>query len=322
MPDMAHLILAQPLHRTWRHASDAVASPSWPAMEQVLGAQRAQRFGEGLKYGMRMWLYQRSRQRFARRLATLPAWAQMFRDDPTLYFIPWRAFLDGRWDMAQRLSACGTDLAAAHAVFGPERCERLRQGERIALCETDDFAIHLGRNTVCCHEGFWALTLLDAQGVALFNLSFGFLADRHVLVASLQGLQKSHDDTQDRIRLLTKRAHGLRPSVLLLNVFVQLCQLWGMERIQGIDPDYQIKQRNRAAGKGFTFDYRALWQEAGGMRQGQGHWDLPCALPERAAADIPTHKRAMYARRYALRHQLAQQLALQWALAGTAPAVH
>lgn len=319
---MAHLTSVQPLHRAWRYTADAAASSYWPGMTEVLGSQRAQRLGEGLKYGARMWWFQRSRQRFAHQLATLPEWAGMFRDDPTLYFIPWRAFLDGRWDMAQRLAGCGTDLAAAHAVFGPERCQRLRHGERIALCQTDDFAIHLGRNHVCCHEGFWALTLQDAQGVALFNLSFGFLASRQVLVASLQGLQRSGEDTQDRIRLLTKRAHGLRPSMLLLHVFVMLCQRWGMERIQGIDPDYQIKQRNRAPGKGFTFDYRALWQEAGGQREGRQYWDLPLALPERAAAEIPTHKRAMYARRYALRQQLAQQLALQWSMSGAAPAMH
>ncbi|WP_162255824.1 DUF535 family protein [Acidovorax sp. Root70] len=291
-------------------------------MEEVLGAQRAERPGEGLKYGLRMWFSKQSRRRFARQLATLPEWATMFRAEPTLYFIPWRAFLDERWGVGKRLTACGTDLAAAHAVFGPDRCERLRHGERIALCQTNDFAIHLGRNRICCHEGLWALTLVDAQGVALFNLSFGFLANRHVLVASLQGLQKSHEDTQDRIRMLTKRTHGLRPATLLLHVFVMLCQLWGIEHIQGIDPDYQIKQRNRAPGKGFTFDYRALWQEAGGLRQGHGYWDLPRTLPERAAADIPTQKRAMYARRYAQRQQLAEQLARQWAMTGSPPAVY
>lgn len=318
---MTQLLFANPLRRAWRYTPHAVRYPSWPGMADVLGVQRARRPGEGVKYGLRAWLFQRSRQRFARQLASLPSWAAMFRDDPTLYFIPWRAFLDGRWGMAQRLSACGEDLVAAHGVFGPERCEHLRHGKRIVLCQTEDFAIQLGKNQICCHEGFWALTLLDAQGTALFNLSFGFLAERHVLVASLQGLQKSQDDTQDRIRLLTKRAHGLRPPMLLLNVFVMLCQHWGMQRIQGIDPDFQIKQRNRAPGKGFTFDYRALWEEAGGKREGSGHWDLPCALPERAAVDIPTHKRAMYARRYALRHQLAQQIAQQWAQADAAPTV-
>lgn len=69
---------------------------------------------------------------------------------------------------------------------------------------------------------------MDAEGVALFNLSFGVLGDRHVLVASLQGLQKSNDETKDRISLLTKRAHGLRPPILLLDVFVMLCQASGM----------------------------------------------------------------------------------------------
>lgn len=318
---MAQLLLAQSLYRAWRHAP-ATPPPYWPGMAQVLGAQRAARPGEGLKYGLRMWFSTQSRQRFAHQLASLPEWAAMFRDEPALYFIPWRAFLDGRWAVGHRLAACGTDLAAARAVFGPERCERLRRGERIALCQTEDFAVHLGRNHVCCHEGLWALTLVDAQGVPLFNLSFGFLANRHVLIASLQGLQKSHEDAQDRIRLLTKRAHGLRPATLLLHVFMMLCQLWDIERIQGIDPDYQIKQRNRAPGKGFTFDYRALWQEAGGLRRGLGYWDLPGTPPERAAADIPTHKRTMYARRYALRHQLAEQLACQWAMAGTPAAVH
>jgi len=105
--------------------------------------------------------------------------------------------------------------------------------------------------------------------------------------------------------------------MLLLNVFVMLCQRWGMQHIQGIDPDFQIKQRNRAPGKGFTFDYRALWEEAGGKRDGSGYWDLPLTLPERAAADIPSNKRSMYARRYALRHQLAQHVAVEWESSGS-----
>ena len=146
---MPQLLFANPLHRTWRYAATSTASPCWPGMAKVLGEQRAHRPGEGLKYGLRAWLFQRSRQRFAGQLAALPSWAAMFRDDPTLYFIPWRAFLDVRWGMAERLSACSADLAAAHAVFGSERCERLRHSERIVLCETEDFSIHLAKNKIC-----------------------------------------------------------------------------------------------------------------------------------------------------------------------------
>ncbi|RQO83276.1 hypothetical protein DBV10_04600 [Acidovorax sp. FJL06] len=301
------------LRRSWRH----LASPGrWPAMQDVLGHERARRFGEGAKYTARLWVSGSSRHRFMGQLAVLPEWSALFENDPAHYFIPLRSYLDRRWGVGRRFEACAQDLAAAQATFGPARSAALRCGQPVLLCGTSDFSIHLGKNTICCHEGFWALTLSDAQGQALFNLSFGFLGSDRVLIASIQGVQKASESAQDTIRTLTKRAHGLRPQAMLLNVFQMLCQQWSVRQVLAIDPEHQIKYRKRSGGKGFTFDYRALWEDAGGARQPDGYWLLPNALQERQPSEIPSHKRAMYARRYGLRNHLAEQMRLQWTPGG------
>lgn len=297
------------LRRGWRHAA---GMRDWPRMQDVIGHERAHRFGEGLKYGMRLLVSRPSRNEFMGQLTELQEWHALFQHEPAHYFIPLRSYLDRRWGVHQRFAVCAQDLATAHATFEAGRCARLRLGEDLLLCSTADFSIHLRKNQVCNHEGFWALTLSDPQGQALFNLSFGFLSCSEVLIASIQGLRKDCALAQDTIRTLTKRAHGLRPTALLLDVFQMLCRHWRIRRILAIDPDHQIKQHKRAGGKGFTFDYRALWSDAGATPRADGYWLLPNRLRERPASEIPSNKRSMYARRYALRDALAEQIARQW----------
>jgi len=297
------------LRRGWRHAA---GMRDWPRMQDVIGHERAHRFGEGVKYGMRLLVSRPSRNEFMGQLTELQEWHALFQREPAHYFIPLRSYLDRRWGVHQRFAACAQDLATAHATFEARRCARLRLGEELLLCGTADFSVHLRKNQVCTHEGFWALTLSDAQGQALFNLSFGFLNCSEVLIASIQGLRKDSTDAQDSIRTLTKRAHGLRPAALLLDVFQLLCRHWRIRRTLAIDPDHQIKQHKRSGGKGFTFDYRGLWSDAGATLRADGYWLLPERLRERPASEIPSHKRSMYARRYALREALAGQIAQEW----------
>jgi len=299
----------QGLSRGWRY----LMKPShWPSMHAVLGMDRARRFGEGAKYGARLFLSYASRRRFMDQLFALQEWYALFQRDPTLYFIPLRSYLDCRFSVHRRFAVCAQDLTTAYCTFGGDRCGQLAQGEALEICRQPDFSIELCRNRICAHEGFWALVLSDAQGQPLFNLSFGFIGEREVLIASIQGVRKDDASAQEAIRTITKRTHGLRPHAMLLNVFQMLCQQWGMPTLLAIDPEHQIKHRKRSGGKGFTFDYRALWQESGGAQREDGYWALPATLQERQASDIPSHKRAQYSRRYELRRAIAEELGQRW----------
>ena len=187
----------------------------------------------------------------------------------------------------------------AEAKFGAANAPQLIQGHRIRLSEQAHCSVDLELNRVSFHEGFWALSLKDSHGKALFNMSFGFLSHNAVLIASVQGVRGDPGCHLEAIQAITKQSHGLRPHHVLLNIFQRACAEWGITEIRGIDPEHQVKKRRNTDKQGFTFDYREFWTELGATRLVDHDWLLPNQAQRRAANDIPSRKRALYRKRYA-----------------------
>jgi uncharacterized protein VirK/YbjX len=284
----------------------------WPSMSQVIGTLRAGRLLDRLKYQCRLLQAPPARQTFLDYLSRNKHWRTLFVLNHRCFYVPFRLYLDRRWSQQKRFVQCATDLRIAEIIFGTPTAQQLVQGQRIRLSQSSCFSVDLELNRISFHEGFWALSLKDSQGQALFNMTFGFLNQHAVLVASVQGVRAEAGCNLDIIQSITKHHHGLRPHHLLLNIFQLACAEWGVTDIHGIDPEHQVKKRRSADKQGFTFDYRGFWSELGAVQLDNQDWRLPSQAQRRVAEDIPARKRALYRKRYAWLDELAAELATNW----------
>lgn len=271
----------------------------WPAMSEVIGVLRAGRFLDRLKYQCRLLQASAARKIFLGFLSRNALWRSLFVLHQRCFYVPFRLYLDRRWSQKKRFSQCATDLQMAEAKFGLANALKLIQGHQIRLSERAHCAVDLELNRVSFHEGFWALSLKDSQGQALFNMSFGFLSQSTVLIASVQGVRGDPGRNLEAIQSITKQSHGLRPHHLLLNIFQVACAEWGITKIRGIDPEHQVKKRRNTNKQGFKFDYRDFWAELGAVQLGDEDWLLPNQPQRRAVGAIPSRKRVLYRKRYA-----------------------
>lgn len=288
-------------------------TPTWPTLAEMVGARGPGRAGAAvwLKTAWRQWCSRRHQATLLQVLARQPAWAQCFARQPNYFRCAISHFIDRRHGTAQRIATMAADLSTAGDLLGPALADRLARGDWLPLWSLHDgVQLCLGLNDVSLHEGLWALALRDGQGRRLYYLSFCFRSPQALLVSTVQGpAGGEQDDARALIRQLTKQAEGLRPQALLMAGLRAACQAWGIDQLAGIAPEHHIKGRWNLRSSRLRFDYAGFWQEQGGQRADDGHWQLPPTLPCRAAQDAPPNKRAMYRRRQAMLDDLAHSLA-------------
>ncbi len=289
--------LPQPLHLMSFAPMDTQLT--WPSMSDVIGVLRAGRFFDRLKYQCRLLQASVARRMFLGYLSKNGLWRSLFVLNQRCFYVPFRLYLDRRWSQKMRFTQCSTDLQVAQVKFGLALAQRLVEGHRVHLSEEAHYSVDLELNRISFHEGFWALSIKDSQGQALFNMSFGFLSHNTVLIASVQGVRSDTGCHLETIQSITKQNHGLRPHHLLLNIFQMACADWGITEIRGIDPVHQVKKRRNTGKQGFTFNYREFWTELGATQLTDDDWLLPSHPQRREVEDIPSRKRALYRKRYA-----------------------
>jgi uncharacterized protein VirK/YbjX len=289
-------------------------------MTSVISAARLASPRERIKYKWRMLRSEPFRAAFLEQLNRQPEWCRLFERQPRYFHVPLSRFLDRRWPTQHRFERCATDLQLAAQKFGTRARAILALGQEVRVCNHSFFSVDLCLNRTNPQEGYWALTLKDENERPVFNLSFGFLSDDTVLIASVQGAPGAGGERLEAIQSLTKHAHGLRPPHLLITIFQEACKYWGVSELRGIDPVHHIKGRWNQRTKRLRFDYRALWQEVGAVQSPEGHWLLPNTARRRDAEAIPSRKRSQYRRRYAFMDALAARVVSGLILCTAAPA--
>ena len=289
----------------------------WPKMERVLKPGRHDQLGERLKYSMRMvfsWPY---RKGFLARVSANDELAYLVTKRPQLLHGVLSTFLDRRHGVAARFKLCLQDFQQGAALLGAMRLRNFANAQQERLSElVPGVFLYLGLNDLNEQEGVWAVSLRDAGGARLYSASFGFVARSTLFIASIQG-PSSPGEGLSTVRELTKAMHGLRPPFVLLEALRCLGTTWKMQKLRGVDPTHHAKGRWNQRRSRLKFDYRSLWQEAGGRRAANGNWSLPLEMERRSMADIASRKRSMYRRRF----DMLDHMHLDLATSMRAPAV-
>lgn len=287
----------------------------WPTLRQYLALKRTRitNVGRLLKTA---WLYALTlplRSELNDAVARVPEAAVLLTYNPRLFLSAFDSGLDTRLSLRERfrLLAAGLDAVVPRLCATRALSTGLAEWRVWADAETGCEA-RLSTNWHAPQEGIWMLTLLDAEQLPLFMLSFSVAGDV-AYVGAVQGAVRD-EAGRERIRRATKALHGLRPPHALLEVLRALMAAWAVPVIKGVDTAHQVKaaQGSRAR-DAVHFDYRALWQEAGGVQGADAYWQLPLAMDRRSLDDVDTRKRAMYRRRHAMLDGMAQVIRSDWA---------
>ncbi len=170
----------------------------------------------------------------------------------------------------------------------------LKDGSTLSLCLRPP--IFMG-----C-EGELAIELGDADGRTLYRLVVTLLDEHTMAIGCLQGPDGA--ESRDRVRVLTRQMHGMRPKQLLLVLAYALAGQCGVRHILGISNDaHPLHGRSR-----FMADYDAYWREQGGCSTGDGWFVLPETLHHRAEGEVESKHRAAFRRRAELRWQAVRLL--------------
>jgi uncharacterized protein len=162
-------------------------------------------------------------------------------------------------------------------------------------------------------DGQSAISLWDG-GDRLFSLSYCLSSEQGRLLAYVGGLQgRTGENMLDRYRQLTKSAHGMRPSDLMIELFRRFCLSIGIQEIFCVSDEIRQHKSGyylrRNAETIISRQYDTVWTERGATRREDGFFLLPTATSRRADTDIPRNKRAMYRRRYNMLDAIGTRIA-------------
>ncbi len=277
----------------------------WPDLAQMRGATHTRRsnIARQIKLGWALLRAQAHRVRFDAVLQQHQHWQPVFLRQARSFEPLLQSFMDRRAGMAQRFQYLQHDLAAATQAFGVATGSRIALGERVVLCTLGDAggagSVGLGLNPVCKREGLWALSLHNAGGLRVCQISFSFLPGQRLMIGSVQGAAAQDGAAMQAVRDLTHAAEGLRPAHLLAEVLRMLCRRWTL-RLVGVDPQHHVKKRWHQRTLAVSFDYCGFWTALGGQRQADALWSLPTVRAARDLANVPGKRRAQYKRRLSM----------------------
>jgi uncharacterized protein len=160
-------------------------------------------------------------------------------------------------------------------------------------------------------EGTLALNLFQGD-VRLFTIAFALASRDGERIAIIGGIQgRNLDGILDIYREMTRKAHGLRPRDLLIDLFKAFCREVGAKRLLAVS-DANRHHRHPYFGKApdrdLPLDYDAIWEDRGGTATQDGFYELSLQRTTRSDDEIPAKKRAMYKKRYALMEELEARL--------------
>lgn len=193
----------------------------------------------------------------------------------------------------------------APGLFGGICSEEGVELTAFAVGQNERLRLRLRMDSKFRKEGEATLELISEKfQCRVYCLSFviapGLNGRSALIVGAVSGLPMGAD--KNIIKYTAKAIFGLRPKALLLIAVQELAQVWGIGFVLGVGSRIHTSRHasyvlNRS--RQFDIAYDEFWQEAGGVRRGDGFYTLPSAFVERTPAAIPAHKRSLYRQRYA-----------------------
>lgn len=226
-------------------------------------------------------------------------------------FVVW-PYIHSGWSVLQRFEALSqhwqamnTDMAAV-AISPTESLLVTDMSEASA-----GLRLVIDRAPWCLREGSLVFNqFLNEE--RLMSLSFSFGIQDGERVAYVGGIQGSNvDSALEKYREISKGLERMRTRDFLIKAFQFLTFHLGVKRVLCVSEEQRHHRHPffaRSKSEKLHLNYDEIWQEHGGMPDGDGFYRLGSLPIIRPMEDIATKSRPLYRRRYALMDKLSADI--------------
>lgn len=153
-------------------------------------------------------------------------------------------------------------------------------------------------------EGQSAISIWEG-GDRLVSLSYCLSSHDGNIIVYVGGVQgRLGESMLGRYRQLTKSAHGMRPTDLLIEIFKVFCKSINAEKVLCVSDEIHQRQSDYYPRENreirISRQFNTIWKERAAVRQADGFFLLSTKPLRRTGSDVPRNKRAMYRRRYSM----------------------
>nr|WP_082879320.1 DUF535 family protein [Luteibacter rhizovicinus] len=235
-------------------------------------------------------------------LQSHPALREATRRDGRLVERWQHRFISRRFGARKRLDALMDHYRFVSSALPEGLLERMIADGQVVLAEAamkngEPLRVLIMPPTRKGCEGELNIALATADSTLLFSATITVLPSTgELLVGCLQG--PNTEDGQERVRLVTRQCHGLRPKNLLLSLLYGFAASHGLPRLRGISNDGHARSGRIKA------SYDTFWIESAGVLARDGFFDLPSTEPERSELEVARKHRSAFRQREVLRREL------------------
>jgi uncharacterized protein VirK/YbjX len=212
------------------------------------------------------------------------------------------------WDAETRFARIESNLEAVANIPGLN----LASDDKLVLAElssiSPDVSLVLDRAKWLAREGHLTLSLFKGEFRA-FTVAFSLFnyPETEIFIGGIQGRQDT--DILSLYRDLTKDFHGIRPRDFILEALRLFAVNINAQHIHAVAEAHKISMHRYFGKKGARgLFYDEVWQERGGVKVADSHFELPLGGTRRDIEDIPAKKRSMYRRRYEMLDAIASMI--------------
>ncbi|MDG3086364.1 VirK/YbjX family protein [Vibrio hannami] len=241
--------------------------------------------------------------------------APIIEQQPKLFEKPLKPFISVRFSSAQRVQLLKTHFELLERQFGTN-VERIyqRNAEVLTFLDRDDNNYRIEFFSGEAREGSLGLRLVEsATGHSIYSITFNLSEQngkRTMHIGCLQGTSKQVDQSQEKIKEITRTLHGLRPKALMLELSLMMAKFFEVDEVLAISNNGHIYQALRYAGSkrgAVTFDYDALWEEFGAGKVDKYFFQVPLNPERKDPSTLKKTKRRLYTKRYQLMDEFEEQ---------------
>lgn len=212
-----------------------------------------------------------------------------------------------RWDAKRRFARLGGHLDAIEEIPGLQ----LGPEDKLVIADLSRFSaglsVILDRPQWLSREGHLTLSLFKDEFRA-FSISFSLFRDGalEMFIGGIQGRQD--DNILDLYRALTKELHGVRPRDFMLEMLRLFARSIRVEHLYAVSDDHKISTHAFFRKQGVGASYDQVWEERGGIKVADTHYELPLDGNRRELGEVAAKKRSMYRQRYEMLDEIRDAL--------------
>lgn len=233
---------------------------------------------------------------------------ELLREWPdTVGYLLW-PYQCAAWDAQTRLARIQGHLEVLEQIPGL----KLNPEDKLLLLDLDsispDVCLIIDRAKWLSREGHLTLSLFKGDFRA-FTVSFSLfnLPELEVFIGGIQG--RNDEGILSIYRELTKDFHGMRPRDFVIEVLRLFAASIGAKHVYAVADAHKISRHpyfGENGARGLFYD--EIWDDRGGTRVAETHFELPVAAMRRDLEEIAAKKRSMYRRRYEMLDEFAVSL--------------